>query len=68
MTTLCRSDWIEANADHELQQAKINLLKLPTSSFEKMATNSPVVFANSRLSPPASCASSTLSWSPPHQE
>jgi hypothetical protein len=36
MTTLCRSDWIEANAAQELRNAHINPFKLPTTSFEKM--------------------------------
>lgn len=39
MTTLCRSDWIEAIGEQELRQAKIDLLKLPTSSFEKMTAS-----------------------------
>ena len=42
MTTLCRCDWIEANARHELQAAQINLRELPTTSFEKMVVNSGV--------------------------
>lgn len=41
MTTLCRSDWIEAYGDKELRMADIDLLKLPTTSFEKMSANSP---------------------------
>jgi len=40
MTTLCRSDWIEAYGNQELRQAQIDPLKLPTSSFEKMLANS----------------------------
>ncbi|HNV83899.1 MAG TPA: hypothetical protein PLS60_14225 [Arenimonas sp.] len=39
MTTLCRSDWIEAYGDQELRLAKIDPLKLPISSYEKMLAN-----------------------------
>lgn len=40
MTTLCRSDWIEAYGNQELRLAQIDPLKLPTSSFEKMLVSS----------------------------
>ena len=42
MTTLCRSDWIQAFAEQELRQARIDPLNLPITSFEKIAANSPV--------------------------
>jgi hypothetical protein len=37
MTTLCRSDWIEAFGNRELQLARIDPLNLPTTSVQKMA-------------------------------
>lgn len=37
MTTLCRCDWIEAQAKNELQLARIDLENLPTTSLDKMA-------------------------------
>jgi hypothetical protein len=43
MTTLCRSDWIQAYGNVELELAKIDPLKLPTSSFEKIVASSPAV-------------------------
>ena len=46
MTTLCRSDWIEAYGNQELRQAQIDPLKLPTSSFEKMLVNSTSAFTS----------------------
>lgn len=39
MTTLCRSDWIQAFAEHELRQASIDPLNLPVTSFEKIAAS-----------------------------
>lgn len=41
MTTLCRSDWIQAFGEQELRVAKIDPLNLPVTSFEKIIANSP---------------------------
>ncbi len=55
MTTLCRSDWIQAFGEQELRQARIDPLNLPVTSFEKIAANSPAVAnTESRLSSRAS--------------
>jgi len=65
MTTLCRSDWIEALGNQELRLAHIDPLKLPTTSFEKMLLNNfPAGMENSGLSPPCSQAQMIT---PPHQ-
>ncbi len=57
MTTLCRSDWIEAYGNQELRSANIDPLKLPTTSFEQMLfSRHPTETLNSDLSPPGSQA------------
>ncbi|MGH8106029.1 MAG: hypothetical protein ACREO1_01195 [Arenimonas sp.] len=61
MTTLCRSDWIQAFGEQELRQAQIDPLRLPVTSFEKIAANSPsVASAESRLSTRASLQNKSI--------
>ena len=55
MTTLCRSDWIQAFGEQELRQAQIDPCNLPVTSFEKIAANSPsTATGESALPVPAS--------------